>query len=105
MGKTGRFHSDLWDERERESERYLQIVEKVNSTCTDDPERNGRVIREIDTLIAGAERVFESVWLYVESEIRTGNSVVLDAVSEHIREILNGEHKRWVLRSAASTET
>ena len=105
MGKTGRFHSDLWDERERESERYQQIVEMLNSGCVDDPQRASRVIHEVDRLVAEAERVFERVWLDVESDIRTGNSEVLDAVSEHICEILNREHERWTLGRVASPET
>jgi len=105
VGKTGRFHSDLWDERERESERYQQIVEMLNSRCVDDPQRASRVIHEVDRLVAEAGRVFERVWLDVESDIRTGNSEVLDAVSEHICEILNREHERWTLRRVASPET
>ena len=105
MGKTSRFHSDLWDERERESERYRKIVEMLNSMCVDDPQRASRVIHEVDRLVAEADRVFERVWLDVESDIRTGKSEILDAVSEHICEILNREHERWTLRRVASRET
>lgn len=105
MAETRRSHSGLWDEQERESERYQQIVEMLNSMCIDDPQRTSRVIHEVDRLVAEARRVFERVWLDVESDIRTGNSEVLDAVSEHICEILNREHERWTLRRDISPET
>lgn len=105
MGNTGRFYSDLWDERERESERYQQIVEMLNSLGIDDPQRASRAIHDVDRLVAESERVFERVWLDVESGNRTGKSEVLEAVSEHICGILNREYEHWTLCRDTSPET